>query len=198
MNDYTDWPTKKYGTILADPPWLFRTRTEKGRGRSPEIHYPCMKIADIAALPVGWLAADNCALFLWTVCPHLHNALKVIDDWGFTFKTVAFTWAKPKKESRICREGVPLDSRLFAMGTGYWTRANAELCLLATRGRPKRLDKGVSQMVVEPRREHSRKPDCVRDRIQQLVAGPYIELFARSGHLGFDSWGDEVGVFDGR
>ena len=83
------------------------------------------------------------------------------------------------------------------MGLGYWTRANSEVCLLATRGNPKRLDKGIRQGILEPIREHSRKPDCVHKRIERLVAGPYLELFARQSRPGWSSWGNEATKFDG-
>jgi N6-adenosine-specific RNA methylase IME4 len=78
---------------------------------------------------------------------------------------------------------------------GYWTRANTEPCLLATRGRPKRLNADVRQAIIEPRREHSRKPDGIHKRIERLVAGPYLELFARQQRPGWDVWGNEVDKF---
>lgn len=82
------------------------------------------------------------------------------------------------------------------VGMGYWTRANSEVCLLATRGKPKRLNADVRQGIIEPRREHSRKPDCIYDRIERLVSGPYCELFARnSPRDGWDKWGNQIGKF---
>jgi N6-adenosine-specific RNA methylase IME4 len=128
------------------------------------------------------LAAPDCVLLLWTSPPFLEISLEIIRRWGFRYKTNAFTWIKLDPN----RPGAKP-----AMGQGYWTRSNAELCLLA-RGRPKRLHADVSQIVIEPRREHSRKPDLY-DRIERLVAGPYLELFARQLHDGWDSWGDECG-----
>lgn len=169
-----------YRTILADPPWPFQTWSDKGKGRSPERHYRTMSIFDIGALPVATLAGENAVLFLWTTWPNLRNALDVIRAWGFSYKTCAFDWVKTTKEGR------PL------IGCGYWTRQNSEPCLLATRGSPKRLKADIRQAIIEPRREHSRKPDCVRERIQRLVAGPYLELFARSRCPGWDAWGDQV------
>ena len=118
---------KKYKVIYADPPWAYKVWSKKGAGRSAESHYPTMDIAAIKALPVGELADKDCALFLWITFPMLREAWGVMDAWGFTFKTVAFVWIKQCRKS----EG------LFT-GMGYWTRANAEICLLATRGRPKR------------------------------------------------------------
>jgi MT-A70 len=105
--------------------------------------------------------------------------------WGFEYKTVGFYWVKQNTRS----DG-------YFTGLGYWTRANPEQCLLATRGKPQRRGKGVPKLVVEPRREHSRKPDVVRERIEQLVGGPYLELFAREAKQGWDCWGDQAGLFD--
>jgi N6-adenosine-specific RNA methylase IME4 len=82
------------------------------------------------------------------------------------------------------------------MGLGYWTRANSEVCLLATRGKPKRLNADVRQAIVEPRRQHSRKPDCVPGRIERLVAGPYLELFARTKRPGWTVWGNQTDKFE--
>ena len=170
-----------YHVILADPPWTFATYSQKGKGRSAEAHYDCMSIADIKSLPVADWAASDCALFLWVTDPTLPQALEVLAAWGFVYKTVAFTWVK------TTRDGTP-----FPIGCGYWTRANPELCLLGTRGRPQRLSRSVRQLVFAPRREHSRKPDEVYELIEKLVAGPYLELFGRAPRAGWDSWGKEA------
>ena len=160
---------KKYGVIYADPPWHFCVYSEKGTGRSADRHYPTMDIADICALLVKSLADKDCALFLWATFPCLRQALSVLDAWGFQFKTVAFVWIKQNRKS----------SGLF-WGMGYWTRSNAELCILATRGTPKRRCARVHQVVVSHIEEHSKKPQEVRERIVQLMGDiPRIELFAR-------------------
>jgi N6-adenosine-specific RNA methylase IME4 len=129
----------------------------------------------IASLPVGALAARDCALFLWTIDSHFAVALAVGRAWGFEYKTRAFEWFKGPK-----------------IGMGYWTRKQTESCLLFTRGKPRRLGKGVRQVIEAPRREHSRKPDETYDRIEALVGGPYVELFARSRRPGWHAWGNEV------
>ena len=90
-------PNKKYGVIYADPPWSFKTYSEKGKDRSPEKHYPVLSIADIIRLPVDRIAKDNAVLLMWVVDPLLDQAFKVIDAWGFKYKTVGFTWAKSNK-----------------------------------------------------------------------------------------------------
>ena len=177
-----DFPNKKYGVIYADPPWLFKTRSDKGKDRSPEKHYPVLSIADICNLPVGDIAKPDSVLLMWVVDPLLDQAFKVIDAWGFKYKTVGFTWAKTNKNTMG-----------FFTGLGYWTRGNPEMCLLATKGKPKRVSKAVKQLVVSERREHSRKPDRIRHDIVELCGDvPRIELFARQKAQGWDSYGNEI------
>ena len=169
---------KKYNIIYADPPWQYQSG---GNGRAAN-HYPLMPIQDICALPVHELAAQDCALFLWATLALLPEALSVIRAWGFSYKSTAFVWIKPNKISPG-----------WFVGTGYWTRANAEVCLLGIMGKPKRQDNSVRQLIVEPRREHSRKPDETRDRIVRLMGDlPRVELFARQATPGWDVWGNEV------
>ena len=173
---------KKYSVILADPPWAFRAWSNKGKGRSAEQHYPTMRLEDIKALPVADLAAEDCVLFLWATFPMLKEALAVVEAWGFSYKTVAFTWVKENRKS----------PGLF-WGLGYWTRANAEVCLLATRGCPKRQSAAVHQVILSPVEQHSKKPDAVRERIVTLMGDvPRVELFARQHAPGWDVWGNEV------
>ena len=174
--------TPPYGAILADPPWHWKARSAKGEGRSAKNHYDVMDAAELKALTIP--AADDCVLFLWAIDPMLPDAFSLIKAWGFTYKTVAFTWAKINLSGKD------------PIGGGYWTRANPEMCLLATRGKPKRLNADVRQLLMAPRREHSRKPDEVYGRIERLVSGPYLEMFARQTHPGWDSWGNEVGKFE--
>lgn len=173
---------EKYQVIYADPPWAYRVWSKKGNGRSAESHYPTMSIEEIADLPVNELADENCALFLWVTFPLLKEIWKVIDAWGFTYKSVAFVWIKQNKKA---------DSLFWGMG--YWTRANAEICILATKGSPKRYSKRVHQVIVSHIEEHSKKPEEARRRIEQLMGDvPRIELFARRETPGWDVWGNEV------
>lgn len=175
-----------YNIIHADPAWTFENWSEKGEGRNPNQHYSTMSIAEIAALPVGQIAAGDCALFLWVCDPLLDKALEVMRAWGFRYTTVAFTWAKRSK----------LDSG-WHLGTGYYTRANPETCLLGMMGSLPRRDAGVRQLIVEPVREHSRKPDRVADDIVRLFGDlPRVELFARTTRPGWESWGNQVGKFE--
>lgn len=184
-------PNKRYGVILADPPWSFKVWSGKGTARSAENHYNTMSQKDICALPVRGLADADCALFMWAVMPQLPEALEAIKAWGFNYKTCAFNWVKQN------RKAPPLstDKRDIFMGMGYWTRANSEICLLATKGKPKRRSASVRQVIIEPVREHSRKPDETFARIEQLLDGPYLELFSRESRAGWDAWGNEVGKF---
>lgn len=128
-----------------------------------------MDIDEIKALPVGKLAAVDCALFLWITFPCIYEALDILNAWGFVYKTVAFVWVKQNRQS----------NGLF-WGMGYWTRANAEFCILAIRGRPRRKSAGVHQVILSHVEVHSKKPDEVRERIVTLMGDlPRIELFAR-------------------
>ncbi len=171
----------KYGVILADPPWSFKFWSEETGGHfAAARHYPTMDYDDIAALQVP--AADNCALFLWAVWHSLPNALHLIEDWGFTYKTIAWTWAKLNPSSLG-----------FFSGMGYYTCSNTEPCLLAVNGKMPVASRAVLSLIVTPRREHSRKPDEQYGKIERLYPDvPKIELFARRKRPGWSVWGNEV------
>ena len=181
-----------YSVIYADPPWNFATYSRKGRGRSAHAHYDCMKQAELEALPVADWAADNAVLLMWTTDPHLPRAFDLLEAWGFTYKTVGFYWAKLNRSASTEH----FTEKDFFTGMGYWTRANTEQCLLATKGSPKRQGRDVRRLLVSPRREHSRKPDETYGRIERLMDGPYLEMFARTSRPGWDSWGNQAGLFD--
>lgn len=168
---------KKYQIIYADPPWDSRKGQWTGYA-----HYPTMKIKDICSLPISEIADKNCALFLWTIGCHLESAIEVIKSWGFNYKTIAFNWVKIYKNGNIYS------------GLGHWVKQGSEVCLLATRGNPKRVNKGVLQVIIAPITRHSEKPSEVRDRIIELCGNrtPRIELFARQKVDGWDCWGNEV------
>lgn len=170
---------KKYFIIYADPPWRYN---QKGVSGAAEKHYPTMSIEELCALPVAEISASDSVLFLWTTFPQLPSALQLIKAWGFSYKTVSFVWLKKNRKS---------DSWLCGMG--FWTRGNAEICLLATKGHPKRKAANVHQFIISPIREHSRKPDEAREKIVALMGDlPRIELFARQTSPGWDVWGNEV------
>lgn len=185
-------PKNRFGVIYADPPWKFLSlwKTDTGLGNR-NADYRTMSVEQIAELPVADLAAPDCLLFVWGIWILLPQVVDVVKAWGFEYKSCAFDWMKANARNiDMFRDDCDVQ-----MGLGYWTRANTEYCLLGTKGSPKRLSKSVRQGIIEPRRDHSRKPDCVYERIERLVAGPYLELFARSTRPGWTSWGNEVGKF---
>lgn len=181
----SDYPKNHYGVVLLDPPWSFKTYTGKGTPHRTEVdHYETMTIEEMTQLPVGEIAAKDCALFMWVIDSHLDQAVELARAWGFKYKTRAFTWRKLTKTGKA------------AIGMGYWTRKQTEMCWLFTRGKPKRLSKGVREIIDAPRRRHSEKPDEQYAQIEALVGGPYLEMFARKTHPGWHSWGDQVGLLD--
>lgn len=178
-----EMPKKKYNIIYADPPWSY---TDKGSNGSADNHYRTMTVSDICKLPVnpagGGIAADDCVLFMWATYPMLPAAMQVIEAWGFTYKTIGFQWLKQNKSGKG-----------WFFGLGRWTRGNTEPCLIAIRGKPRRISAAVSQLIISPVRDHSRKPDEVRDKIVELMGDlPRVELFARERTPGWDAWGNEA------
>ena len=173
--------SKKYQIIYADPPWQYNDK----KGNDPAmggITYNTMTTKDICNLPVADIASDNCALFMWATMPMLPDAFQVIQAWGFEYVTCAFTWVKNN------RSGVGIYS-----GLGHWTNGNAELCLLARKGKLARKAKNVKQIIFWPVSNHSKKPDEIRHRITALLGDlPRIELFARQKVEGWDCWGNDV------
>lgn len=174
---------KKYSVIYADPPWIFKNYSDKGKRRNVEKHYPCMRKEDMQKLPIKEIANDNSALFLWVTFHCLKEGFDLLDKWGFEYKTCAFVWVKKNKKT----------DGLF-WGMGYYTRSNTEICLLATRGKPlERISKSVHQVVLSRIEEHSKKPSEIRDRIVELFGDiSKIELFARQEIPNWDSWGNEI------
>ena len=173
---------KKYKVIYADPPWQYRVYSKKGQGRSAENHYHTMNIDDIRSLPVADIADDDCVLFLWITFPCLKEGISVMESWGFTYKTCGFNWVKKNKKKDT-----------YCMGLGFWTRSNSEVCLIGTKGHPKRVSKAVSQICDARVMAHSKKPDEIRQRIVELCGNvPRIELFARETAEGWDCLGDEI------
>ena len=173
------FPDKKYNIIYADPPWKYRG---KMMNSSVTDHYGIMDINDICNLPIPKISDENCVLFLWVTLPKLNEFMKVVDAWGFEYKTTAFVWVKKNKVANS-----------FFMGLGRWTRANPEICILATKGKISRKKKNIRQLQVCSIEEHSKKPNTFRDLIVKLCGDlPRIELFARQKTKGWDAWGDEI------
>lgn len=168
----------KFDVILADPAWKFKVWNEAKSGRRPP--YPTMTTEQICALEIP--AAKNCALFLWATWPMIEHAFRAISAWGFKYRTLAWVWVK------LNRNGLG-----FYTGTGYYTRANSEPCLLAVRGSMPRQAKDVQAVIVSPVRQHSRKPDEQYPKIERLYPNMrYLEMFARQRRPGWSAWGNEV------
>lgn len=169
----------KYDIIYADPPWEYRNMGNIQA--TANSHYATMKQKDIENLPIHKLANDNCILFLWATFPKLQEALNTIKAWGFEYKTVGFTWVKKNKNG----------SNFF--GVGWYTKSNAEVCLIGVKGKAPKISNKISSLVESVREEHSKKLSVVRDKIVQFCGDlPRIELFARRHVDGWDCWGNEV------
>jgi len=178
---------KKYQIIYADPPWSY---ADQGCQGTMANHYKGMKIEDICALPIKNITDNNAILFLWTTYPMMQEAFEVMKAWGFTYKSIAFQWVKLNK--RAGQQFSFVRDKYF-YGLGRWTRGNTEPCLLATKGKPKRISASISQIIESPLQRHSKKPDITRTNIIKLMGNlPRIELFARQKTEGWDVWGNEV------
>lgn len=175
------FPDKKYSIIYADPPWQYEDKALAG-DRGACCKYEVQSSDWLKKLPVVEISANDCILFMWVTMPKLNECFDLIQSWGFEYKTVAFTWVKRNKKS---------DSWFWGMGR--WTRSNAELCLLATKGKPQRINAGIHSVLDDRIMSHSEKPNSARERIIGLIGNlPRIELFARQRVEGWDAWGNEI------
>jgi N6-adenosine-specific RNA methylase IME4 len=183
-----------YGLLHFDVPWKHETYSEKGQGRCPK--YPKMTLEEIYALPVSDLAAKNCALLMWFTSTMVGEVPKIMEHWGFKFSGKGFCWAKQTKQSiRNPIANVSADYN-WRMNMGYTTRANTEDCWLGLKGKPKRLNANVRELIVAPQYENSAKPDEVYERAERLYPGPYADVFSRRNRPGWDAFGNEVGLLD--
>lgn len=177
---------KKYQLIYADPPWNFETWSQKGEKKSASNHYSIMTMDDIGNLPISSISDDNCILFMWATDPLLPKQIQIMEKWGFTYKTVGFVWIKTNRKTMSS-----------FIGLGYYTRSNPEYCLVGVKGyvgRPERKD--ISEVVMNPIREHSQKPDIIYEHLEAMYPDfSKIELFCRGGRSGWTSWGNEVGKY---
>jgi len=174
---------KKYSIIYADPAWQFNNENTGGSMVSgAHAHYDVMNLQTICNLPIRDMAADDCALFMWWIASQPLEALKVVEAWGFKLKTMTcFNWIKTTKNGKL------------AFGMGFWTRAGSECCLIAVKGRPKRINAAIRSVVVAENEKHSKKPHVFREQIVALMGDlPRVELFAREKHKGWDAWGNEI------
>jgi N6-adenosine-specific RNA methylase IME4 len=177
-----------FRTVLADPPWRFQNRTGKMAPEHRRLsRYGTMTVEQVCGLPVERVAAEKAHLYLWVPNALLADGLRVMEAWGFEYKT-NLVWFKTRKD------GGP-DGR----GVGFYFRNVTELVLFGIRGKDNRtLAPGRTQvnLVSERKREHSRKPEQIYDVIEACSTGPRIELFARSQRDGWRQWGDELGEYD--
>lgn len=161
--------TPPYATIVADPPW--RLPSAAATKANANRFYSTMPTADICALPVDQLAADDAHLWLWAVNALVEDAYRVVRAWGFSPITMV-TWCKP------------------GPGVGHYLRTNTEHAIFATRGKPMTpAAKPLSTWYQWPRGAHSAKPAAFLDLVEQVSPGPYVELFCRQPRFGWDSWG---------
>lgn len=169
---------------MADPAWDFSNWSEAGEEKNAKAQYDCMPTADIAALPVGHLAAGDCWLWLWATHPMLGDALQVLDAWGFKFVTSG-VWVKRGESGRL------------AFGTGYVLRSASEPFLIGKIGDPKAYSKSIRTVIEAPRRQHSRKPDQAYRACETLFGpGNRADLWSRQSRSGWKSWGWESTKFD--
>lgn len=169
----------KFQIIYVDPPWSYNDKKCEG---AAEKQYNCISLSDLCSLPVKEIAAKDCVLFMWATYPKIEDALSLIRAWGFEYKSITFQWIKQNRSGKG-----------FFFGLGRWTRGNTECCLIAVKGKPKRISNKVSQLVFSPLQRHSQKPTIVREKIVELIGNlPRIELFARVKAEGWDSIGNEI------
>jgi len=174
-------PTKRYRTIVADPPWRYELRVndETHRARSP---YGTMSTEEIMGLPVGGWAQENSHLYLWVTNAFMGEGLEIIKAWGFHFKTL-ITWVKGRFEG---------PRLIHHIGTGNYFRNSTEHILFAVRGSLPVLNHDAPTAFIAPRGEHSEKPAAFYDLVQHMSPGPYLDVFARKQRFQWDTWGDEA------
>lgn len=192
-NPFEGLPRAHFACILADPPWAFRTYG--GADAVPTLAadpYSTMTLDEMKALPVADITANDCLLIMWVVSSHVPQAFELAEAWGFTYRSLGPVWVKERHpgQSEMFNEPPICD-----FGMGYWFRQQAEIAFIFGRGSPKRLSADVRQALVEPRREHSRKPDEFHRRVERLVGGPYLEMFGREQRPGWTIWGNQTAKF---
>lgn len=174
---------KKYQIIYADPPWAYRNMGNIQATANAQ--YQTMNNKDICELPIEKIADENCILFLWATFPKMQEALDVIKAWGFEYKTVGFTWIKKNKNG----------GNFF--GVGWYTKSNAEVCLIGVKGKAPKISNSISQMIETVREGHSKKPDIIRNKIVEFCGDiSRVELFARQKTEGWDSIGNDIDGMD--
>ncbi len=169
---------------MADPPWAYNDRKTGGSHKSGSAqHYLTMTNGEIERLGSELKTHENCYLFLWTTYPMIPHALKIIEAWGFQYRTVAFTWVKKTANNKDF------------FGMGRWTRGNPEICLLGIKGKPKPKSQSVANLTYATIGRHSQKPEIFYEKIEKLCGKiTRLEMFARKKRKGWISWGMELGL----
>lgn len=174
---------KKYNIVYADPAWSFNNKKTGGSLKSgASSHYKTMGVDEMCKMNIPAITQKDCVLFMWWVASQPEEAIKLVKALGFTIKTMtAFNWVKTTKHGK------------FDFGMGFWTRVGSEMCLVAIKGKPKRISARIRSVTMAQKLQHSKKPDIFRDKIVQLMGDvPRVELFAREKYDGWDSMGDEI------
>lgn len=189
-------PHRHYAVIVADVPWAYKARSEKGQGRAPEKHYKTMALDEIRRLDVGAHAAEDCHLFFWVTGPFLAIGahVDICRSWGFEPTAIWGVWLKPTK-SKFHQGQFFIDDTLWKMGLGKTSRQNAEFVVIGRKGSPKRLSASVRQIMTEPLRKHSQKPEIFYKNVVKYAPGPYLELFGRQQRENWTVVGDEANKF---
>jgi N6-adenosine-specific RNA methylase IME4 len=193
--------------VACDAGLHFGTYSAKGQGRAPSRHYGTHAPLDLLQLPLQDVVARDCWLWLWWPDPHLLDTPKghtrpaiitVTEAWGFEFSAKAFTYVKTLESLARRSRTISTDDieSMFPMGGGLTTRKNSESCWLFRRGNPQRLSRGVREVIVAPRREHSRKPAEFYSRVETYCPGPRLNMFTRETYEGWVSFGNEATKFD--
>ena len=172
-------PNKKYSIIYSDPAWDYKGQKQHNKKESNKSvidHYPTLTLKELKNIKVETITEDDCLLFMWTSSPHLDQAIDLGKSWGFNYITIAFVWDKQK------------------VNPSYYTMSQVEICLLFKKGKipQPRGKRNIRQFISSCREKHSKKPDEIRDRINEMFPEQSkIELFARDTYTGWDKWGNE-------
>lgn len=183
---FDGYPKNHFKVILIDSPWSFKPYSMKNIEKMPDAHYTCMDLNWIKSLPLQDLAAEDCVCISWCTAPMIREGLASLEAWGFKFSTMG-AWAKQSSTGAK-----------WGFGTGYVYRSAMEPWILGTRGKPKSKSRSIRNLIVAPIRQHSRKPDQMRENIEAQFDGPFIELFAREPAPGWSAWGNQISLFEGK
>lgn len=197
-----------WACVEADVPWKYENWTnpetdeEKRASRAAERHYDTMTLDQIAAMPVKDIVAPDAHLWFWVPSPFLVIGahIPIMKSWGFRPSSSGLFWIKLLRGMEAAQYQLMTLDELMKLivvntGLGKTTRKNVEICILGRRGNPKRLENDVHEVIISPRRQHSRKPEEAYERIERYCPGPRLQIFGRQGRAGWTVWGNEAGKF---